>query len=410
MPVPSSITDLSKNASDNSPQGTESAKGTIDDYFRAHGAFIRQLSDLLAGPTVSLVSAGTVNIGFAASANILITGTVSINTFDSIQEGTLRWVTFGGSLTLNYNPVVMQLPGAANIQTGAGDVALFKSLGGGNWKCLVYERISGTGAVAATQARDGYLKASDWLAFANKQAPLGFNPYPVTGGPLEGRLLLPQGSASAPSMSFAVEGGTDTGFYHVADGQFSITCNSVPTWSFSPSQTFTVRPLTVDVTTLDPYFSASVISKASQGLRIWLEGNGANPLKILRVSGGTLSIRNNADTAELMSLTDAGVLSAPVVIETSDESKKKAWQRVPRDLVERLAGIRKSGLFVWKRGGARGLGVGAQSLEQILPDAVHTDEHGSKAVQYGAAAMVSVVELARAVVDLRARLAELEAR
>jgi hypothetical protein len=83
---------------------------------------------------------------------------------------------------------------------------------------------------------------------------------------------------------------------------------------------------------------------------------------------------------------------------------------VPHDLIERLAGIRKSGLFIWKRGGARGLGVGAQSLEQILPDAVHTDEKGAKSVQYGAASMVLAVELARAVVDLRARLDKLEAK
>lgn len=41
MPVPSSITDLDVIATNNSPQGTESAKGKVDDYFRAFGAILK---------------------------------------------------------------------------------------------------------------------------------------------------------------------------------------------------------------------------------------------------------------------------------------------------------------------------------------------------------------------------------
>lgn len=42
MPVPSAITDLSTTAASNSPAGSESARGTIDDYLRAHASFIAQ--------------------------------------------------------------------------------------------------------------------------------------------------------------------------------------------------------------------------------------------------------------------------------------------------------------------------------------------------------------------------------
>jgi len=42
MPVPSLITDLSTTAASNSPAGGESARGTIDDYLRAHASFIAQ--------------------------------------------------------------------------------------------------------------------------------------------------------------------------------------------------------------------------------------------------------------------------------------------------------------------------------------------------------------------------------
>lgn len=49
MPVPTSINDLSTVAIENSPQGTEPAKGTIDDYFRSHASFIAELNQRTAG-------------------------------------------------------------------------------------------------------------------------------------------------------------------------------------------------------------------------------------------------------------------------------------------------------------------------------------------------------------------------
>jgi hypothetical protein len=48
MPVPASINDLALTAIANSPQGTESAKGTIDEYFRAHASFLADHRDKLA--------------------------------------------------------------------------------------------------------------------------------------------------------------------------------------------------------------------------------------------------------------------------------------------------------------------------------------------------------------------------
>jgi hypothetical protein len=375
MPVPSNITDLSKIAADNSPQGTEAARGTIDDYFRAHASFIRQLADLVGGPTVTLASAATVNIGFAQSSSIVITGTSTITAFDTTAEGTMRWVTFAGALTLTHNAASMQLPGSANIVTVAGDTALFKNLGGGNWKCLDYVRASGNNLVAASNTRDGYLTATDWNTFNGKQAALGFTPYNASN---------PAGYMTASSAAAQ--------FVDAAGDSMS-------------------GPLTV-VASASPYANSSAAFTANGafggGYRI-VDG-GAQSLTWME--SGTLNwgFGIGAAFTSRMTLTSSGVLTAQVITETSDERKKKSWQRLPGDFIGKLAGIRKAGLFTWRRGGARGLGVGAQSLEAILPEAVHTDEKGAKTVQYSAAALVGVVELARAVVDLRARLAKLEAR
>jgi len=51
------------------------------------------------------------------------------------------------------------------------------------------------------------------------------------------RLFLDEGSASAPSLTFTNDGASDTGIYHVNDGSFGITCNAVPTVTFSPTGT-----------------------------------------------------------------------------------------------------------------------------------------------------------------------------
>lgn len=51
------------------------------------------------------------------------------------------------------------------------------------------------------------------------------------------RLVLSEGSPGAPSLTFENDGAPDTGLYHVADGQFGITCNSQPIVGFAPDGT-----------------------------------------------------------------------------------------------------------------------------------------------------------------------------
>ena len=199
MPVQSRISDLSKTAGANSPQGTESAKGTIDDYLRTHASFIAQLAALIAGATVSLASSSTVAIGAAASLNVVITGTSAITAFDTADEGITRWVSFAGALTLTHNAASLALPGAANITTAAGDTALFKSLGGGNWKCMSYQPAAGYLAAAAASA---YL--------------------PKAGGTMAGQFFAAEGNAGAPGIVFAGDG--NTGFCHLGDDVIGVVC------------------------------------------------------------------------------------------------------------------------------------------------------------------------------------------
>lgn len=131
--------------------------------------------------------------------------------------------------------------------------------------------------------------------------------------------------------------------------------------------------------------------------------------KSIRVgSGNSLEYINSAYSAVIAYLSDAGQFSANVITQSSDETKKKNWQAVPPDFLTKLAAIEKVGMFEWIESKETSLGIGAQSLEKVLPAAVHSDDKGDKTVNYGGAAMVSVVELTKLVFKLEARIAELE--
>lgn len=89
---------------------------------------------------VTVASATTTNIGAAAANYILISGVTTITAFDTVQAGTERTLEFQGVLTLTHNATSLILPGAINITTAAGHVAIFRSEGGGNWRCISYVR------------------------------------------------------------------------------------------------------------------------------------------------------------------------------------------------------------------------------------------------------------------------------
>lgn len=94
MPVPSLITDLSTTAASNSPAGAESARGTIDDYLRAHASFIASLRDNRvnkAGDTITgslVVSTGDMLVGRAStpSSNSNVKGSTLVNDGRIIAE------------------------------------------------------------------------------------------------------------------------------------------------------------------------------------------------------------------------------------------------------------------------------------------------------------------------------------
>jgi hypothetical protein len=94
-----------------------------------------------------IASATTTDIGAATGNYVQITGTVTITSLGTATAGIWRNVTFVGALILTYNATSLILPTSANITTAAGDTAIFVSEGSGNWRCLSYQRRSGSALV-----------------------------------------------------------------------------------------------------------------------------------------------------------------------------------------------------------------------------------------------------------------------
>ena len=90
----------------------------------------------------------------------------------------------------------------------------------------------------------------------------------------------------------------------------------------------------------------------------------------------------------------------------SDERLKENWRDVAPDYVAKLAEV-KHGVFDRIDNKETQVGCGAQSLQKVLPEAIG-EANGHLTVNYGGAAMLSAIELAKMVVSLEKRIAELE--
>jgi hypothetical protein len=164
MAVPSSMADMSTTAASNTPAGSESPTNA-DDYLRAIQAILRSTN----AKGSDIASASSIDLGAATGEFVDVTGTTTITSLGTVAAGIVRTVRFTGALTLTHNATSLILPGSANITTANGDVAMFRSLGSGNWKCVFYQRQNGGPAsntfvndqTTATPALDDYLLFAD---------------------------------------------------------------------------------------------------------------------------------------------------------------------------------------------------------------------------------------------------------
>jgi hypothetical protein len=126
------------------------------------------------------------------------------------------------------------------------------------------------------------------------------------------------------------------------------------------------------------------------------------------LTSGTLSTASISNTNAVSYNANTGALTAVSMVSSSDERLKTNWAGLDTDFVSRLANV-KHGTFERISSGNREVGVTAQSLKDVLPEAVIESNEGLLGVNYGGAALVAAIELAKEVKELRAEIKALKA-
>lgn len=103
-----------------------------------------------------------------------------------------------------------------------------------------------------------------------------------------------------------------------------------------------------------------------------------------------------------------GSVTAADLIHSSDERRKQKWESLPDSILDDFAAIKKIGTYFDKRLKSRRVGVGAQSLKPVLPEAVFEDDDGELAVAYANSALVLLHKAVKRIQVLEKRIAKLE--
>jgi Chaperone of endosialidase len=145
-------------------------------------------------------------------------------------------------------------------------------------------------------------------------------------------------------------------------------------------------------------------------------GNSSATINMKDSDNGDRSIHNNSNQIGFLTQAggwgawcdDAGNWTAALnVIAYSDERIKCNWRDLPGDFLSKLAGV-KTGVYDRTDIEATQVGVSAQSLQAVMPEAVTEGADGLLAVAYGNAALTACVMLAREVEGLKAKILALE--
>ncbi len=128
-------------------------------------------------------------------------------------------------------------------------------------------------------------------------------------------------------------------------------------------------------------------------------------------TGNNIEVVNAANTLVTHTFANDGSFTAAGNITAfSDERLKKDWTLIDGlSLIQGLAWT-KAGSYTRTDTGERQIGLSAQSLRLVMPEAVPENADGMLSVAYGNAALVACVALARETIALRERVAALEAK
>lgn len=339
----------------------------MDDYIRAGFAILRSTNAI---SSASIASASTTDLGSSDGQAVTVTGTATITSFGTTPSGIVREVTFSGVCTL-VNSASIQLAGAINRVTAAGDVMIFRSLGSGNWKQVTSAPIGYTPVNKAGDSMTGTLVTTGNLG-AGGGLFVGSATNAVLACSASGGIINLQPNGSTTNQVFIDSAGKINGNAATFTGQ--------------------VRGNSEFLSYCGTAFSQQIQIEVgwSNGVSRWkhvLEASAAYALYSYDSAGSLIG--------NPFSLTQAGAgvfsasVSAPVVTQTSDARLKDIHGTFePRD----LGGIRIAD-YSWKATGNRGVSPIAQEVREIAPEYVMEAEDGTLSVDKAGLALERVAYL-----------------
>ena len=322
-----------------------------------------------AGLTNSSTTINGTAIALGSSGNINTNNAV---TFNNGGTGDASGTTFNGSAarTVSYNTVGAPSTGG----TGAS----------GTWGIS----ISGSAASATTATTANALNTAN-----NYQVnSFGVGTASTTAGQLKSTTAIITPGVSGVSTGLNVVNGDITTYRTGGTTGVIYLTSSGDRYLYYDASSYQLSGAPLNV-------GGSVTATSFSGAGTGLTGT-ASSLSI----GGTAT---TATTANALNASNS--YTAVAFTASSDERLKTNWAGLDLDFVSRLADV-KSGTFERLSDNSRDVGVSAQSLQKLIPEAVVESADGMLAVNYGGAALVAAIELAKVVEELRAEVKELKAK
>jgi hypothetical protein len=184
--------------------------------------------------------------------------------------------------------------------------------------------------------------------------------------------------------------------------KFLKTDGTNTTWANVPSPNDGTLSLSVSGTGLSGSASFTADQASNSTFTVTSNATASN-------TNGTIVARDGSGGFSAGAVSVTSLTSSGDVTSSSDERLKTNWRAVQEDFVAKLANV-KSGVYDRTDIEATQAGVSAQSLEEVLAEVVVTAPDGLKSVNYGNAALVAAIELAKQVVELRKEIAELKGK
>jgi len=282
---------------------------------------------------------------------------------------------------------------------------------------------------AATTSVNGYLTSTDWNTFNGKSPAAGSSSITTTGTVTSGTWSASFGAVSGANLT-NITGANVTGT--VANATTAVTVSGATQASItSAANLATVGTITsgtwsgsfgavsgANLTSLNASnLSSGTVGTARLGSgtassSTYLRGDQTWATISAGAPGGSntqVQYNSSGSFAGSANFTFDGtnILVAGTVSGGSDERLKTNWRNVQDNYITKLANV-KAGIFDRTDLNITQPGVSAQSLREVLPEAVLEDENGMLSVNYGGAALLSVIELAKEIVALRVELEALK--